>query len=135
MCRESCGRLTIFWRIGRSILTGKCWILAGRWDMQFTTSIGLVMSSCWRNCAPCRTPFGGGGRASAGDCVVRKGLNHRGQRGAQGRRSPKTSTRRNRLVTQHAAGLPGAEAGFGERGGESVAHPSGSTHRKGGQQN
>src|ERR1700674_4778320 len=46
MCPEFCERLIIFSRMRRSMLSGKCWILAGRLDMRFTTSTGLATSSC-----------------------------------------------------------------------------------------
>src|SRR6267378_2861289 len=62
MCREFCGRLTIFLRMRRSISSGKCWTLAGRWDMRFTTSIGHAMSSCWLSCGRFRIRFGCGCR-------------------------------------------------------------------------
>src|ERR1019366_136890 len=65
MCRESCGQLTTFWRIAGSISTGKCWILAGSWDMRFTTSIELATRNCWRSCGACRIRFGCGCRESA----------------------------------------------------------------------
>src|ERR1700688_1329936 len=60
MCREFCGRLTIFLRMRRSTLSGKCWILAGRLDMRFTTSTGLATSSCWLSCGLFRIRFGCG---------------------------------------------------------------------------
>src|ERR1700674_2022064 len=66
MCREFCGRLTIFLRMRRSTLSGKCWILAGHLDMRFTTSTGLAMSSCWLSCGLFRIRFGCGCRAWSG---------------------------------------------------------------------
>src|ERR1700736_170106 len=60
MCPEFCERLTIFSRMRRSMLSGKCWILAGRLDMRFTTSTGLATSSCWLSCGLFRIRFGCG---------------------------------------------------------------------------
>src|SRR5258708_18243782 len=84
MCRESCGRLTIFLPRRRSISSGKCWTLAGRWDMRFTTSIGHAMSSCWLSCGRFRIRFGCGYREWSDRLREHERHNHRGHWGTQG---------------------------------------------------
>src|SRR5208337_4783088 len=55
-----------YFKSGNSLLSGNCWILAGRWDTRFTTSIAIARSRCWPSCAPFHIRFGCVCRAFAG---------------------------------------------------------------------